>query len=686
MTCDSTIHTYTLRIAMRRKERSDTSARNTSSRFQTPEKATVTASSSTTASKPSKNPSTTRKKSQTPISSLARSNTSRNRGSPLSSCDQQRTLTQLDFVKPPELGLDDDRLDYIDADTDTRQDGTANTKNNNNKPHDVIVIEDDSHDDDADYRPARPARGAHANTKKTDASTRRKSTPKNGSGNAEKSTDRRKSGGSGNVKGNKKKDEEQDNKTLTQMDFVQRWLKIESDDDEKFEYIPYGPKKDRDLESRGAHRRSAKEALQSTNRDTMDSGEHKRRRLTEELDSKEVPKPEGDLQKKQLPRIGFVTPKKAVKAEIPSSQSPESPGFAFHSPSHSRGINRSPLKRASPVKADPAIKKEHFDSSQKKEVLHDPDHTSDHAASKSSLLLNSPATHEPDASLTPRNDNLALGNEGGSDDRSENRYPNTQKTVIYETDAESDYGDTQDDLSVPGSLSEHVVPNDDPIEDTQDWQHDSQELPPPVVPSEHDNDNDNDFGQDNLSSDASICYQRPQHSTQFPLEPIPPMSTQKMAELFPPEHQSSAQQIPTDTTQTQSSPAQHRPLPIPPPRIQTEIQTQTQSQSQSQDLEKDSTEIVPESSPVTRQGRGGIIDHSMPHDSCGHESVVQVESSQPPDRHTKNSGIEQGSGPRGIMDGNQLLSSSVMESIPMPPLWMGSQDSVGEPYSDMDRE
>lgn len=90
---------------------------------------------------------------------------------------------------------------------------------------------------------------------------------------------------------------------------------------------------------------------------------------------------------------------------------------------------------------------------------------------------------------------------------------------------------------------------------------------------------------------------------------------------------------------------------------------------------------MPESSPVTRQESGIELDPSVPHESCAPESVVQVESSQPADKLNKNARMDQDSGPRGFM-----LSSSVMESIPMPPLWMGSQDSVGEPYSEPDKE
>ena len=661
---------------MRRKDRLDTSAQTTPS--QTPDKAaTDTAPSSKTTT--AKKTSTSRRKSQTPIpSSLSRSNSLRKQNSSLSD-RAQRTLTQIDWgtPKPQELDLDDGQFDYIEADADTNANANADTRQDhksNNDTRDVIEIEDNS-GSDVDYRPApssrtRPARGVRfeQDAKKTDASKRRKSTPLRGS--AENNPSRRRSGGS--VKDNKNWDKQSKgrDKTLTQMDYVRRYLKIEPDDEVKLDYTYYSPKKDNDPGSREAHLRSANEASRVTKFDPTGSDGVKRRRLTGESDSKEAPKLEGDLPERKPPR-GPVTPKKPVKSEIPSSQSPESPGFAVISPPQFRGISRFPLKRSPHHVNDHPIKEEPFEPSQKK-ALHDSEYTplpSD---------LNSPTSRQPDLPPTARNDSPAPGNEHIENGELENNFTNTQRTVVYETDAEPD---SQDDLTgVSDSLREQDLAEDDDhsIEDSQESQHDDSQELPPVLPPGPDNDSGSTYPDINLSSDASICYRRPPQPTQYPHDPIPFLNTQKMAELFPQEKESSAQRIPTDTTQTQSSPnSQHRPLPIHPPQTQT----QTQSQSQSQDLEKTSTEIVPESSPVTRQESGVELNPSMPHESCAPESVVQVESSQPADKLNKNARMDQDSGPRGFM-----LSSSVMESIPMPPLWMGSQDSVGEPYSEPDKE
>jgi hypothetical protein len=303
------------------------------------------------------------------------------------------------------------------------------------------------------------------------------------------------------------------------MDYVRRYLKIEPDEDVKLDYTYYSPKKDNDPGSREAHLRSAEEVSQIAKFDPTVSGGNKRRRLTGELDSNEAPKPQEDRPEGKLHR-GPVTPKKQVKAEIPSSQSPESPGLAVISPSQFCGMKRFPLKRTPPN----IVKDEPPDDSQKK-ALHDPGHASsisDNPASESSLLLNSPTTREPDVSPTPRNDISVPENEHDGHGKPEDNFTNTQRTVVYETDAESDYGDFQDNLTeVPDSPREQDLANDDdlPIEDNQDSQHDdSQELPQPVIPSGPINDSGPSYPETNLSSDASICYRRPPQSTQFPLD------------------------------------------------------------------------------------------------------------------------------------------------------------------------
>lgn len=576
-------------------------------------------------------------------------------------------------TEPREPDSDDGGLDYIKPETDGVHDDVPNDK----PSREVIEIPDDS-GSDAEYRPApssrtRPARGL--DTKKTNTSKRRKSSGTCKNENPGKGTSRRKGGGgiNGSKTTNKQQPSGERDKTLTQMDYVRRYLKIEPDEEVQLDYTYYSPKKDCDPESREAHCRSAQEALQSTKHEQMEPSAHKRRRLTDEFDRKEPPMNE-DIQppEDKLPGA-LVTPKKSVKAEIPSSQSPESPGFTVISPSKLKGMKHFPLKQRSPDTTDQSIKEEPAGNSHREENLRGPDHE---LPQKFSSCPSSPTLPDPKASGSQNHISTPKA-EGDKNFKPDKKPVSTQRTVVYETDAESDSADFQEDRSEVSGTEEQD--DDDSIEDSQyPVRGDSQDLPPPIITSDLDNEPGETYPQTILSSEASVCYRRPHQSTQFPLEPIPPLSTQRMVELFPQDKGSISQQIMTDTTQTQSSPAvQQRSLPTHP--LQTE--TQSQFQSQSQDLDKNSTEMVPESSPVTRQDNG--MDAN---ESCAQESVVQVESSQPPNRLLMNSRMDQDSGPRDFISGNQLLSSSVMESIPMPQLWMGSQDSVGEPYTEPDKE
>jgi hypothetical protein len=174
---------------------------------------------------------------------------------------------------------------------------------------------------------------------------------------------------------------------------------------------------------------------------------------------------------------------------------------------------------------------------------------------------------------------------------------------------------------------------------------DSQDLP---LPSAHTcADPDSAPASEAPMSDASIFYRRVQPATQFPYEPIPTLNTQKLSELFPNEG---------NTQYPRQGNAHHSPR-----RALLSSQTQTQSQS------TDQVEIVPESSPAPDHDED-VFQRPRPPGS-----VVQVESSQPVDRAYHGAGA--------ILSRSQLLTSSVMESIPMPNFWIGSQDSVGEPYS-----
>jgi hypothetical protein len=225
-----------------------------------------------------------------------------------------------------------------------------------------------------------------------------------------------------------------------------------------------------------------------------------------------------------------------------------------------------------------------------------------------------------------------------------------ERTVIYETDAETDNDDLEDDVGggfdTPTRAHSPQLGSSNEIQDgPQSPCDDSQDLP---LPSAHTcADPDSQPPSEAPMSDASMFYRRVQPATQFPHEPIPTLNTQKLSELFPNE---GSTQYPRHSNVHHSP---RRPL----------LSSQTQTQSQA----TDQIEIVPESSP-SRDHDEYVFQRPQPPGS-----VVQVESSQPVDRAHH--------APGGMLSRSQLLTSSVMESIPMPNFWIGSQDSVGEPYS-----
>ncbi|RJE18381.1 hypothetical protein PHISCL_09280 [Aspergillus sclerotialis] len=680
--------------------------------FQTPDKTVLEPLGDT--AKNTKATASSKRKSGSPIPS-GNITRSLKRNSPLDPKDQP-TLTQIDFVsrtqdQDEDDGSDED-LDYI---------GQRPSRRNEVTPTGDALCYDSRL-----RQRLRQARDTRYDQSLKSTMPNRKSM----SGRRDKSVDggRRRSRksetpkASANAfgKSNKAKDKEKDkqrkerNKTLTQMDFVQRWVNLDPDDDTALDYVYYTTPKDRRT-SRGFP------DGKGNGDDGSGSSGSKRRKLDKEEDSKDV-----KLEKVPLDRKAFsdpVTPQKPRKLEIPSSQSPESPGFAIISSSQFRGATRSPLKRLSanvprtaqeesPGVRDRKASQNSRPASQTSSIM------STQVGSTmmpSSQMVSQPALENSvldDASTpkpTPR-DGSDVGNNTPTNSRRD-------RTVVYETDGENDSDDLEGNLaSGPPSPTKEVDNHDPLLEDNHDSQNnDSQDLPP-INPCEHDSESAAPHSEPPFSSDASLCYRRINQPTQFPQEPIPLLNTQKMAELFPPyntqlpatdasETQSfpstkphsihnQGGQIQADDSETQSYPstksyqAHQQAEQTQPDASETQSCSSSRSNSlhrhreqpPTQDLDNMSTEIVPESSPVTRQDEDPTLNTDQSQPQPRHRSVVQVESSQPVDKFNRNTN-DQGSYPRGIISKSDLLTSSVMESISMPQFLMGSQDSVGEPYS-----
>lgn len=608
------------------------------------------------------NTSTSKRKSGSPIPSANTTRSWKRNNFPLD-LRAQPTLTQIDFVsKTQDAEPDDDDLDYIG-----RHDGQD----------DIWVMNEanqgEEDENGPDYRPRpRPRLRRERSTRfeqgmKTTMPNRKNMPPSQ----RDKSMEReqlgvRKSGETGKisnsgVKGKKKPrdtERKERNKTLTQMDFVQRWVKLESDDDTALDYVYYTPKN-----GRKSHEGTHVEDLHQDG-----SSGSKRRKLNEDPDSKDV-KVLDNVPLEKKPQ-GPVTPQKPRKFEIPCSQSPESPGFAIISSSQFRSATRSPLKHVS-ANVPRAVQEESPGSKQERKASQNSQYASDAGStiSRSSIMLNSQSIPQPalnetgwdnDSTPKPRGE-LPTFKEGAAGGGPVKSSAKSDRTVVYETDGETDSGDFQDDLpSDPVSPRKQEADDHEQNNENQDSHNDdSQELPP--IPPNSGTESGLPQSDPPMSSYASVCYRRMENPTQFPLEPIPKLNTQKMAELFP---QDSAQSEMAISTQTQSSP------PAKHPSLHAQ-----RTQTQTQDMDNMSAEVVPESSPVAQRE-----DEQKPNtEEPRRKSVVQVESSQPADRFNKQSGD---SYPPGIISRSDLLSSSIMESIPFPQFLTGSsQDSVGEPYS-----
>ncbi|KAA8644243.1 uncharacterized protein ATNIH1004_008442 [Aspergillus tanneri] len=572
----------------------------------------------------------------------------------------------------------DDDLDFIDHRPQNRPRETC----------EVVEIDDDS-DDNANSRPSyfekKRARGVRFEKEPKRSTCRQKDSAGRGDKEIRRNQRSRDGGFKGNKKGNKKQQKER-HKTLTQMDYVRRYLKIEPDEDVKLEYTYITPKKENAGKPSRIPTSTTENPSCMPSLGPRSSSENKRRRLDIDQAVKDGPgssrRPKEDLSSHP------VTPQKPRRSEIPSSQSPESPGFTIISSSQFRGATRSSLGGVT----TPSATNKHM--AEESPTLDQPGNDCSDAERKQSSC-NLSTSVEPlsqkrgmaerqaiDSLETQTNSTMEHSlsrNEAVTSDDAKVHPANAQRTVVYETDAETDYGDIQDALSsAPGSpLKQHSIDHRPINEDEYgDFEIDNSQDLPPMTSIGREIESDLLHSDHIPPSDASICYQRMQLSTQFPLEPIPILNTQKMAELFPDESNCLRNSVPGSQALPETK------ICEPSTQTQSQSQTQTQSQSETQsqspgDMGKLSTVLVPESSPIIRNEDKLSPNNTMRYRPRVQEAVVQVESSQPADKVLRQGG---GGMDSRILSEGQILTSSVMESVPMPALWLGSEDSVGEPY------
>ncbi|RAL16259.1 uncharacterized protein BO97DRAFT_129131 [Aspergillus homomorphus CBS 101889] len=640
------------------KQGENTVSASHSSSFQTPDKPTSGARLSTTAN-------AANGQLKCDLSSSSSLSERLYKRKPLPSTLDQTTLTQIDFVTPtPQPSRSDESLQYLDG--KQPQPGQRNGR-------EVIDLDDDSNNDGdlrlPSGRQSRRARGVRFEQNPSDASSKQFKTPRQRE--VDTKPKRRKIGTG--VKSHKlDKDAKKGNKTLTQMDYVRRYLKIEPDDEVKLEYTYTTPKKsDRKQANRHVSDTFALQPDHFSDQEASSGG--KKRKLSMTADTKVKLDTEEPLDP------GSVTPRAKREREIPSSQSPQSSSLAVITSSQFRTATRTPQKHDADDIPGRCIKQE---SPFLRRIKGEASQSPMREIPDSNETL--PSTVVPDSPL-PCNTvcegtGIAQLSEHLKSEKHDEPHaisehvPTTQRTVVYETDAETDtdtdYGDLETDLPNPmETLRKRRVPHYDPgavnLEHEDASEESSQALPPVTAP-EMEEELEQPLLDDNPTSDASIYYQRIQPATQFPLGPVPNLNTQRLAELFPDDLNDES--IATMSLTESSS------------RTPKRMSNASDTNGLDHDPHK-STEIVPESSPIVRQDDGGRASFRTPAQRLASRDIVQVESSQPADRHRTRSQGQDDSGPRGIFRKSDLLTSSVMESIPMPMFLLDSQDSIGEPYS-----
>lgn len=376
-----------------------------------------------------------------------------------------------------------------------------------------------------------------------------------------------------------------------------------------------------------------------------------------------------------------VTPKKQQKWEIPSSQSPDSPGFIMlgnspRSPLKTKSLN-SPLAPVSrkPDQTPSSAKVAAWSSSHSKQhpkgvVPGSPITVGSQCTPQTLVTENeTPGTSPMPAALreaqkedcsrpqSPLGTKPTSQKPSGSGGVYTPKDINVPKTSIdhevCETDAESEdeFHDSHPSLSEQGSRP-HLTDLDDIHGEVDSGNTHS---PPKSGFDSHPNPDEADTMPDHSTAltNASILYhRRPQDDPLDPTASELDVDSERLAELFPQNEQ-----------ETLGSTLPAWPIPDSTPR----------QHSPTQNPADISTEFIPESSQRPVEGETHDIPKSSP------PEVILIESSQPNDQPTQGERRSSDSGPRDIFTTSQLLPDSLMESIPgPPPEWVFSDDFIPE--------
>ena len=612
--------------------------------------------------------------------------------------DEQTTLTQISFVSKPQgqQDLETDGLDYI-GDGQSVGQNYAQKGTSGAVTIDLAGSDDEGIDDTNQHLP--PARRVRT-VRFDDEENSTRGTSSSGKSNARegKKKDPQKSKeGKGKGKGKSSPGANHSNKskvkdnTLTQMKFVRPIIIIKSDgaddDDVKLDYIydkpkPADSKNMPESPSDDIVEGDLSQDLASPQREFIGS---KRRRIngTPMIDMPVEPSiehasghgrptnPEAARDQPDNP----ITPRKQRKREIPSSQSPESPGVALISSSQFRGSTRPSLEDVDKTLPQNDRQASPLQTQKWGGLYSDNTYTlgeSTVSGSNSSMPPNSPVLGEtwPDQNATPKahspqHSSLNLNTRCLSQEDKVNiphsKGRDFEKNVVYDTDDESEDELLDVGAPLPGqdAIEREQENIREPLNDSSQTRNHRSSISPEANFEETQPDS-----EPFPSSNSSICYRRQQLSTQFPTEPIPMMNTQTMNELFPQESSPQPEGEEEASSQRQS-PHSSQTKPTPLPRASSENRVQS----------------VGETLSSNNASSGNKSESSLDQRHHANDSVVQVESSQPVDRLNKLARHSERSDSQGIFSWSQLLPPNIMESIPMPAFWTDSQDIRNEQYS-----
>ncbi|PGH33876.1 hypothetical protein GX50_03276 [[Emmonsia] crescens] len=579
----------------------------------------------------------------------------------------QKTLTQIDFVKQAQALL---------ARDDENEDGA-----------DLGYIDGENGDGDYGMGSVRSSKG-------------RKS-----SGNGKGGSSRKKAGSrtAGRKKANEI-DEEDDDRTLTQMGYVmpsKGW-----DHDSRNHQLQAGlgwVRRGVQMETIGEEPEAelGDGALQEARTNGEDQmGRRTRKRKASEVDAEcrpaqNKPPPSRDFgggPSSEAPR----TPRKPIRLVIPSSQSPDSPDLMIYPWTFKEPPPRFPLapqsRNMTPKKAaSPFLKSEYKTPIRVSQVAQYeiPESSFDSAGISSPIrscaeeptvgfettpTTSPPVVPEEDSNKTLSTLFHSLPNQlkeedpktdPGNSGTNVRDAEKSKNTVIYETDAES--GDEEFHDSIPHISGDEI----------DSWRTQSQLFHDSRSRNEEDDDNNilhalpsqrsnsdqetyNDLPGTTLGSGPSMLYYRKPMSSAFdPGSELDNIDTQRLAELFP-------------DPQAENQECAIHPLSTIPEEHEAEHEKPDDAPTR-RSAENSHTDFVPNSPP--RQQPDNTAERNIPPPSS--PPVVLVASSQQNDMGDAEPDltecIDSQSNYWGLVTASQLLTDSMMESVPGPPMWTSSQ-------------